>query len=277
VGTLESWELKEYDGIFHLAWFSSAGSDFQNLQKFSLSETRHLVDMILETGKRIPLVFASTASVYGFSQDVVGDETDPTPICDYGKLKWAAEQYIARKLRPHDYTCLRKGTLMGLGSERTRMDLVVNAMTASAANESKIRVWGPNTERPLLHVTDAVNAYATLMMMLLDRMKVPTTINLCKHNYTMLDIARLVGLHTGAPAIEIMEGNDSGSARSYHMTCERATSLGLQAQLTIDYAVKELLHSRFNFNEPTSRNVPWMHEVVRMRHWIRDLYLPPGV
>lgn len=102
------------------------------------------------------IIFMSTCSVYG-AHDKLLDEDSPTnPLSVYASTKLKAEEYLKDK----NAIIFRLGTLFGLGDSysRIRLDLVVNTLTAKAITEGKLRVYGGEQYRPLLHVKDAAQA-----------------------------------------------------------------------------------------------------------------------
>lgn len=102
------------------------------------------------------IIFMSTCSVYG-ARDGLLDESSPTnPLSVYALTKLRAEEHLKDK----NAIIFRLGTLFGLGDQhsRIRLDLVVNTLTARAYSEGKLKVFGGNQYRPLLHVKDAAQA-----------------------------------------------------------------------------------------------------------------------
>lgn len=281
VSSLTCEEVAKCDSVVHLGWFSSAGEKFAELQKYSLQQTEHLVKLCEETGTY--LVFASTASVYGFQQgDMLTEEAKPNPVCAYGKTKLAAEKLIRRMLKPDSYVFLRKGTLMGPGAvvgtrHRTRLDLVVNAFVASAVTEGVIRVWDPETCRPQLHVEDAAAAYV----------KLATTghlghsiINLAHKNYMILPLAFwvskcLVECNIPEPKIEVSFEAGDGVARSYRVSNELAIKLGFTSDRGITEAVAGLVcPPPIQFDGLVQKNVAWMEHFSQMQDWTKTIRLP---
>ncbi len=262
------------DVVIHLAWFSSAGNDLQGLQEFSLRETMKLVDLCKKTETR--LIFASTASVYGFTEgQPYKSETDIlNPVCAYGSNKLKAEQYIEENLPEGTYTIFRKGTLMGRGIEggRTRLDLAVNAFIASGLSDGlAIQVWHPETVRPMYHVLDAAEAYVKAVEEDLDL----CLINLAHKDYTILALAhRVADLLPLKPIVIVDFGVEDGSTRSYGLNCNRARQLGLPMDRGITWTVKEFLDPPFDFSLPTQRNVKWMNELIAMKSWMSSVSFP---
>ena len=76
----------------------------------------------------------------------------------YAETKLHAERYLANK----NAIIFRLGTLFGVGDlfSRVRLDLVVNILTVKARQLGKVKVYGGDQYRPLLHVRDAALAIA---------------------------------------------------------------------------------------------------------------------
>ncbi len=56
---------------------------------------------------QIPVLFISTADVYGFEKKPVGPNTQPRPVTVYGKTKYMAEQKCCEICAPSGYTIFR--------------------------------------------------------------------------------------------------------------------------------------------------------------------------
>ena len=142
------------------------------------------------------IIFPSTCSVYG-AQDGLLDEKSPTkPLSIYASSKLEAEQY----LRDKNAIIFRLGTVFGVSDEysRIRLDLVVNTMTAKAYTDGKLKVFGGEQWRPLVHVKDVADA----MLQLLDSTRTGI-INLSSGNVKMVDLANEVAQHTGAEVEQV--------------------------------------------------------------------------
>lgn len=100
------------------------------------------------------IIFMSTCSVYGKSDDILDEESPTNPLSVYAETKLKAEQYIRDNHENH--LIFRLGTLYGVSDEhsRIRLDLVVNILTKKAIEEKKMTVFGGEQWRPILHVKD---------------------------------------------------------------------------------------------------------------------------
>lgn len=275
VSSLTEEEVRRHDCIVHLAWFSSAGDKLRGLQEFSLKETKYLVDLCKETDTK--LIFASTASVYGF-QDLstsCNEEMELNPICSYGKTKAAAEDYIRESLPLDQFIIFRKGTLMGrgVGGCRTRLDLVVNAFLKTALTEGMINVWQPETSRPMLHVYDAAFAYVKAVEGELG----DNLFNLSHKNYIIIALAHWVAnLMKEKPLVHVTFDEGDGSARSYRLSCERAVEEGISLNRGVKDVVEEFERDSDTswLLESTAMNVAWMEKVLEMKHWLEHTKIP---
>ncbi len=105
-------------------------------------------------------IYASTSSVYGYTEDELYDEEGPVTVgFPYGVSKLMGEKSVTHLTSPEFSTIsLRKGTISGY-SPRMRLDLVVNTMFKCAIQDGVITVNNPAIWRPILSIQDAVSAY----------------------------------------------------------------------------------------------------------------------
>ncbi|NJC73098.1 SDR family oxidoreductase [Planosporangium thailandense] len=110
------------------------------------------------------LVFASTCSNYGMTDDAEVDEGSPlNPRSEYARSKVMAEHHLlSLPAGTCSTTILRFATLHGL-SPRMRFDLAINRMTADAVQRRAITVHDGRQWRPFLHVRDAARAVALVL------------------------------------------------------------------------------------------------------------------
>jgi nucleoside-diphosphate-sugar epimerase len=123
----------------------------------NLDATRLLAEACKRHGVR-RLVFASTCSVYGASDDMLDESSALNPVSLYANTKIAAERALLG-MRGADFApvILRFATAYG-HSYRPRFDLVVNLLTAKAVTEGQITIHGGEQWRPFVHVDDIARA-----------------------------------------------------------------------------------------------------------------------
>ena len=149
------------DCVIHLA--ALVGDGICNIHPQEAVEinylaTKSLLDIARENKVR-KFLFASTCSVYGFSDKLLKETDKVTPVSVYSMTKTQAEEAVLDKSGPNfSTTVFRMATLYGL-SLRMRFDLVMNYFTAQAALGEKITLWAGYQWRPFIHVEDAAEAY----------------------------------------------------------------------------------------------------------------------
>jgi nucleoside-diphosphate-sugar epimerase len=106
------------------------------------------------------LLFASTCSVYGASDDLLLNEGSILqPVSLYAETRIDSELILLGANGPgFTSSSLRMATLFGQAA-RMRYDLVVNIMAARAVRERIVTVFGGEQWRPLVHVADAAEAF----------------------------------------------------------------------------------------------------------------------
>src|SRR5258706_14186489 len=144
------------------------------------------------------IIFTSTCSVYGIQETEV-DELSPTnPLSVYAATKLLAEKHLQKS----DAIIFRLGTIFGISDEysRIRMDLVVNTLTARAFTEGKLKVFGGEQYRPILHVKDTAKA-------IIDNIasKHIGIFNLKQENVKIFDLVKRVQKYFPKLVIEIVD------------------------------------------------------------------------
>lgn len=203
------------------------------------------------------IIFPSTCSVYG-ARDGLLDESSPTkPLSVYAATKLASEEYLKGK----NAIIFRLGTIFGVGDRfsRLRMDLVANVLTARAFFEQRLKVFGGEQYRPLLHVRDAAQA-------MVDNLTTTHTgiYNLAHQNMKILDLAKEVTNIIPA-RIETVETSFEDS-RNYRVDASKAASIGFKPEYSLQDGIDEvyglLNEGRIkDFNNPRYSNVGYL-EIV---------------
>jgi nucleoside-diphosphate-sugar epimerase len=179
------------------------------------------------------IIFMSTCSVYG-AQDKELEETSPTnPLSVYAATKLAAENALAGK----NAIIFRLGTVFGVGDlfSRIRLDLVVNVLVVRAFTTGKVRVFGGEQFRPLLHVKDAAQA-------VFQNLETPHRgiFNLHRQNVRIVDLAYQVRNHFPDMTIEQTEMAFQDS-RNYRVRSDKAiATFGFRPQYSIDDGIEEV-------------------------------------
>ena len=112
------------------------------IEEINLVATKLIMD-VMKSLQIKRLIFASTCSVYGASNDIMYESSPFNPVSLYARSKIGSEKIIIDYMeKGHiDATIVRFGTIYGF-SGRTRFDLVINLLTAKAFVEKEIPLFG---------------------------------------------------------------------------------------------------------------------------------------
>src|SRR2546425_1868502 len=155
-------DLEPYDQVIFLAGLSNdpmAEYSPSNNFIFNAAAPAYLA-YTAKNAKVKRYIYASSCSVYGYTENELYDETHPAiSSYPYGISKLQGEQ-AAMQLADENFSVisLRKGTISGY-SPRMRLDLIVNTMFKSALRDRMITVNNPSIWRPILSIEDAATAY----------------------------------------------------------------------------------------------------------------------
>lgn len=211
VATLEKaprafWEPK---AVLHLAAISNDPmGDLRPALTYYTNVT--LLSEIAEAFNGAKHVLASSASVYGFTEQAASETDALNPLTAYADSKVKAER-VLRMVAPHS-TILRFGTLWG-ASPNFRTDLMVNRFAIEALTKGKIEPLS-NAKRPILHINDAAD---TMVKVALGHKEEWVDVyNVLGENVNVFDAARKVGL---AMNVDVVTDETKADAdkRSYWM------------------------------------------------------------
>ena len=181
-------ELTSYDQVIFLAGLSNDPmADYSPSKNFIFNAAAPaFLAHIAKKAKVKKFIYASSCSVYGYTQNELYDETSPVSSCyPYGISKLQGEEAVMH-LADDDFSVisLRKGTVSGY-SPRMRFDLIINTMFRSAMKNSVITVNNPAIWRPILSIDDAVTAYIRAVEA---NASVSGIFNVASGNYTVGEI-----------------------------------------------------------------------------------------
>jgi nucleoside-diphosphate-sugar epimerase len=239
-------DLKNYDAVFDLACLSNdpAGEiDPQLTYQINRDGRIHVAKTAKSAGVK-QYVLSSSCSVYGQGDTPRLTEESPTnPISVYAKSTLEAEQHnLALADDNFTVTALRNATVFGL-STRMRFDLVVNLMTLTAFQKSRIIIMGGGEQwRPLVHLSDVSNAFITVLNS--DSKKINYQIfNVGLDNFQIKNLAYLVREQLPFP-IEIDMAPDDADKRDYNVVFDKAKNiLGFEAKVDITKGIQEIYQS----------------------------------
>lgn len=135
-------------------------------------------------------IFASSCSVYGLCNETwAHEDMHPRSLSPYGIAKLQAERGIEQlEDKSFSIIILRQGTVSG-HSPRMRMDLIVNAMVASAMTKNCITVHNASIWRPIFSIHDAAEAFCTSVEA---DYSISGVFNVASENMTVGEVAHIV-------------------------------------------------------------------------------------
>lgn len=148
------------DAVIHLgAIVGDAACDLD--ESVAISTNLHATRLLGEACRAhgvARLVFISTCSVYGASDDTLDETSSLNPVSLYARTKIAAEEQLLELQNVvFSPVILRLGTAFGY-SPRPRFDLVVNLLTAQAMADGGVSIYGGSQWRPFVHIEDISRA-----------------------------------------------------------------------------------------------------------------------
>ena len=185
-------DLEPYDQVVFLAGLSNDPMAEYSPSKnfvFNAAAPSYLAYMAKRANVK-RYVYASSCSVYGYTENELYDETRPVSSSyPYGISKLQGEQ-AALQLSDENFSviALRKGTISGY-SPRMRFDLIINTMFKSAMKERAVTINNPSIWRPILSIQDAVTAYIRAIEA---NYKISGVFNVASGNYTVGEVGDLV-------------------------------------------------------------------------------------
>ncbi len=236
--------IRAVDGvgsIVHLAAIvgdPACAQDGRTALEVNYSATRLLVEVAKgHAVKR--LIFASSCSVYGASDVVLGETSPVHPISLYAETKVDSEKALLEacdsSFRP---TILRLATVFGL-SARPRFDLVVNLLTAKACQRHPITVFNGEQWRPFIHVSDVADGFIRVLNAPLEIVG-GEVFNLgdARLNYTVTNVAKTISALFPESTVECGAAIDQ---RNYRVCFDKVrTALGFQCTKTLIDGIEEI-------------------------------------
>lgn len=189
-------------------------------------------------------VFASTCSVYGFSNSQqLTEESNLNPVSLYAITRLYSERAL-RVLSNSVFnpTILRFGTVYGL-SQRMRFDLVVNTLSMKAATEGKISIFGGNQWRPFVHVSDIVDAISLAIESPVEKTAGEIfNVGSTEENYLIRQIGQVISeLY---PSVKVDSVDEIDDPRSYNVNFDKIQKiLGFRAKRILKDGVKEMVEA----------------------------------
>src|ERR1700733_8992720 len=163
--------VDQVDGCFHLAAIASVErgvTDWLGTHRANLTGTVTVFDAIRRQGNKIPVVYASSAAVYGDAVTVPIAEAEPcVPLSAYGADKYACEMHarVASHVHAIPTTGLRFFNVYGPRQDpRSPYSGVISIFCERVIRGAPIDVFGDGSQtRDFVYVADVVAALLSAM------------------------------------------------------------------------------------------------------------------
>ena len=231
-----TWDLiRNHDVVVYLASLTMA--DTARNPEEGLFVNRYMAEVVGDCCAKLDkkMIFMSTCSNYGKSDKPVDEDSELLPVSMYAQTKVDAERYLSRNIA--GITILRCATAYGVGSGRTRWDVILNDFVQRSLSGGMIDLFQPGAHRPICHVADIARAVDLVISHPSDKSR---TYNVGgnSQNYTKRKLADIVSGGTGS-RIETVNVEDN---RDYRVDFSRVKKeLEFQPRHTPESALPELI------------------------------------
>src|SRR6266699_893829 len=240
--------FKDVETVVDLAGITNAPLSFERKEltfDVNVGGGRKVVEHAVNAGVE-KFVYSSTASVYGPTTGLVGEQYLCKPISPYGESKLQAEKAClsASSQNGLDATVLRLGTVFGY-SVGMRFDTVVDRFTYLACIGMPLTVWesAQNEKRPYLHVSDAVEALSFALTQ--PGMK-GEIYNIVGENASLKRITEVIGKEVPDLRVVITPTPNLNQV-SYELDGSKIGRIGFKPRHTLEEGVREIVEKFQSF------------------------------
>ena len=235
IRNLSANDISKADVVFHLAGISgmpACAANPHSAEVINVLATKKLASLL---GNEQLLVFASTTSIYGASEDGCDEVSKINPPSLYAKTKYEAEQAVMDR---ENSIALRFATVFGV-STRMRVDLIVNDFIYRAAYERSLVLFDGHSKRACMHISDAIDGYLFALEHAGQMHNNVFNVGDEGLNYSKRDIANAIGRFVDFEIIDSsMPDLDN---RNFLVSFEKIRSLGYKVRYSLDDGIRELL------------------------------------
>ena len=194
-------DLGQYDAVVLLAGHSSVASCVGAIQSPWLNNVTNFTDLVAKLSwKGIPLIYASSASVYGNSEPgqlFTEDNKQFIPVNNYDITKYTLDlEANVAIAKGYPVIGLRFGTVNGW-APNLRADVMINAMYDAARTQGKISVTNKHINRALLGIEDLCRGIVRCI-----EQPVSGIYNIASFNATVDYIATTVAEELAVPVVD---------------------------------------------------------------------------
>ncbi len=184
--------MTDVDYVIHLAAKVSTpfahgdAHSFEQINHWGSAELSYIAEDLDIKG----LLYVSSASVYGSSDEICTVETNPNPRSWYGKSKLRGEKMLTRLNQKFPVTVLRCANVYGL-APCVRFDAVINRFAFESHFVRRLMIEGNGKQkRAFVHIQNIANTIAGITDQTLRGSKTWNDVyNVVQHNTSIVDVA----------------------------------------------------------------------------------------
>ena len=231
--------VKGCDAIIHLAaivGFPDCAAQPALAEVVNVEGTMNVINARNLYSKNIPLVYASTGSVYGKVEGICTEESPLNAVSQYGVNKRVAEGMISSE---ENAVSFRFATGFGV-SPSMRVNLLVNDFVYQAVTNKILTIFQADFRRTFIHVRDMAKAF-TMGFENMGSWKHKVYNAGANHlNWTKRELAEYVKEHTGC-FVHYEEIGTDADQRDYEVSYDKLDSEGFSCDVDIKTGIQELI------------------------------------
>jgi len=180
--------LERVDIVYHLA--AKVSTPFGHEEPHIYEQINHWgtaeLGYLIEKSEVKKVIYTSSASIYGFSDNLQSELDLPNPTTAYGISKLNGEKSLSQ-LTKQDVYVLRCGNVYGFG-QSIRFDAVINRFMFECIINKRISVSGDGNQfRTFIHIDSIVGSLIKIIKLNLDS----GIYNLTDYNFTINQITKV--------------------------------------------------------------------------------------
>ena len=231
--------VKGCDAIIHLAaivGFPDCAAQPALAEVVNVEGTMNVINARNLYSKNIPLVYASTGSVYGKVEGICTEESPLNAVSQYGVNKRVAEEMVSSE---ENAVSFRFATGFGV-SPSMRVNLLVNDFVYQAITNKILTIFQADFRRTFIHVRDMAKAF-TMGVEHMGNWKHKVYNCGANHlNWTKRELAEYIKEQTGC-FVHYEEIGKDNDQRDYEVSYNKLEAEGFKCDVDMETGINELI------------------------------------
>ncbi len=231
--------VKGCDAIIHLAaivGFPDCAAQPALAEVVNVEGTMNVINARNLYSKNIPLVYASTGSVYGKVEGICTEESPLNAVSQYGVNKRVAEEMVSSE---ENTVSFRFATGFGV-SPSMRVNLLVNDFVYQAITNKILTIFQADFRRTFIHVRDMAKAFTMGVEHMGNWTHKVYNCGANHLNWTKRELAEYVKEQTGCFVHYEEIGKDSDQ-RDYEVSYNKLEAEGFKCDVDMETGINELI------------------------------------